>query len=337
MYYNNNDVRLEEMPVPEIGPGELLVKVHTSGICGSDVLEWYRIKKAPLVLGHEIAGEIVEVGGDVSRHKIDDRVFVSHHVPCNACYHCLNGDHTLCNTLHSTNFDPGGFSEFLRVPEINVDRGTFILPDELDYEDAVFIEPLACVVRGQRKAGFKAGQNLLILGSGISGLLHLSYARAQGAGMIITTDLNQYRLDLAKEIGAERVENALADISSLVYDSFDGQGADLVIVCTDALPAFHQAFESVNPGGTILFYAPTRPGVDLTIDFNKFWSKQINLTSTYANSPHDADIAIELLRSERIDVKRLITHRLGLSETGKGFQMMMQVEDSLKIIIEPQR
>ena len=109
MYYNNRDVRLEEIPTPRIGPGELLVKVLASGICGSDVMEWYRIKKAPRVLGHEIAGEIVEVGEGVDQYKIGDRVFVSHHVPCNTCHYCLNGFHTLCDTLRSTNFDPGRF------------------------------------------------------------------------------------------------------------------------------------------------------------------------------------------------------------------------------------
>jgi L-iditol 2-dehydrogenase len=123
MYYNNKDVRLEEMPTPQVGPGEVLLKSLACGICGSDVMEWYRIHKAPLVLGHEATGEIVETGEDVKRFKKGDRVFVSHHVPCNTCHYCLNGNHTVCDTLRSTNFDPGGFAEYVRVPEINVDRG----------------------------------------------------------------------------------------------------------------------------------------------------------------------------------------------------------------------
>src|SRR3990172_3126445 len=152
-YYNNKDVRIEEMPVPKIAPGEILVKVIASGICGSDVMEWYRIKKAPLVLGHEITGEVVEVGKDVKRFKVGDRVSVAHHVPCNTCHYCLNGNYSVCDTLRSTNFDPGGFSEYLRIPQINVDRGTFLLPDKVSYEDGTFAEPLACVLRGQRIAG----------------------------------------------------------------------------------------------------------------------------------------------------------------------------------------
>ena len=178
MYYNNKDVRLEEMPKPQIGASELLVKVIASGVCGSDVMEWYRIKQAPRVLGHEIAGEVVEVGNAVKQSKVGDRVFVSHHVPCNTCRYCLSGNHTVCETLHTTNFDPGGFAEYLRVPQINVDRGVFRLPDEMTFEDAVFIEPLACVARAQRLARLQPGQAVLVLGSGISGLLHIALARA---------------------------------------------------------------------------------------------------------------------------------------------------------------
>jgi L-iditol 2-dehydrogenase len=138
MYYNNQDVRIEEIPIPEIDPGEILVKVMASGICGSDVMEWYRIKKAPLVLGHEIAGEIAEVGEGVTRYHVGDRVFVSHHIPCNTCYYCLRGYHTACETLHTTNYDPGGFAEYVRIPQLNVDRGVFPLPDELSFEHGVF-------------------------------------------------------------------------------------------------------------------------------------------------------------------------------------------------------
>src|SRR3989338_651698 len=135
VYYNNKDIRLEERPKPTIGKGEILVKVKASGICGTDVMEWYRIKKAPRVLGHEISGEIVEVFNDVKNFKIGQRVFVSHHVPCNKCKYCLEGNHTACETLHNGNFDPGGFSEFIRIPKINVDTGTYLLPENVSYEE----------------------------------------------------------------------------------------------------------------------------------------------------------------------------------------------------------
>ncbi|UCG81599.1 MAG: alcohol dehydrogenase catalytic domain-containing protein, partial [Desulfobacterales bacterium] len=153
MYYNNKDIRIEEMSVPSIGPGEVLVRIEASGICGSDVMEWYRIKRAPLVLGHEIAGEVVEVGEGVDRYKKGDRVVASHHVPCNTCRYCLSGHHTVCDTLRGTSFDPGGFAEYVRLPAINVDRGVYHVPNEVSFEEATFTEPLACVLRGQRILG----------------------------------------------------------------------------------------------------------------------------------------------------------------------------------------
>ena len=158
VYYNNHDVRIEERAIPRIGPRELLVKVHASGICGSDVLEWYRVPKAPLVLGHEIAAEIVEVGGEVKGFGRGDHVFVSHHVPCLECAYCQGGHETVCRTLRTTNLDPGGFAEFVRVPEINVRHGVFRLPENLSWEHGVFVEPLACAVRGQRAADVRPGR-----------------------------------------------------------------------------------------------------------------------------------------------------------------------------------
>jgi L-iditol 2-dehydrogenase len=337
MYYNNRDVRLQEMPTPEIGPGELLVKVLASGICGSDVMEWYRVKKAPLVLGHEITGEIARAGEGVKNYKVGQRVFVSHHVPCNTCHYCLNGNHTACETLHTTNFYPGGFAEYLRVPQINVDRGVYLLPDEVSFEEGTFIEPLACVIRGQRLAGLRPGQTVLIMGSGISGILHVALARALGAGRIIATDVNEYRMKLARRFGADAVINAKEDVPTFLKKMNEARPAELVIVCTGALPAFAQAMHSVDRGGTVLFFAPTEPGINLPVPVNDFWRNGITLMPSYGAAPLDLSVAIDLLRTRRIPVKDMITHRLGLAETGKGFQLVAGAGESLKVIIEPQR
>ncbi len=336
VYYNNRDVRLEERPVPRIGPGEILVKVLASGICGSDVLEWYRLLKAPLVLGHEITGIVEETGAGVERYKKGDPVFVSHHVPCNTCYHCLNDHHTACETLHTTNYDPGGFSEYIRVPGINVDRGVFLLPDGVSYEEGAFIEPLACVVRGQRLAALQPAQTVLILGSGISGLLHLLLARASGAGRIIVTDLSDYRLNMAAQLGADLALHAGEDIPARLRAATGGRLADLVVVCTGAPAAFKQALNSVERGGTILCFATTEPGVSLPVPLNEFWRNEIKLMPSYGNAPRDALVAIELIRSRRVAVREMITHRLPLEETGRGFALVAESGASMKVIIEPQ-
>lgn len=334
-YYNNNDIRLEEMPTPKAGPGELLVKVIASGICGSDVMEWYRIKKAPLVLGHEIAGDIVEVGGGVTDYKEGSRVFVSHHVPCGECKYCLEDHESCCDTLRTTNFEPGGFSEFVRIPEINVEKGTYRLPDEVSYEDGVFIEPLACVVRGQKFAKISSGDTVLVLGSGIVGLLHIKLAKVNLAGRIIATDISGYRLDAAKTSGADAVVDGREDVPAKVRELNEGRLADVVIVCTGAIPAIKQSLRSVDSGGTILFFAPTDPGTEIPIPFNELWREEITMVSSYAGCPEDIEEAIELLRSGNMKVEDMITHKLGLEETQKGFQLVEKAEDSIKVIIEP--
>ncbi|HRZ86794.1 MAG TPA: alcohol dehydrogenase catalytic domain-containing protein, partial [bacterium] len=201
VYYRNSDIRVEERAVPQIGQGEALMRIEASGICGSDVMEWYRIKHAPLVLGHEVSGVIEKVGPGVTRYRAGQRIVAAHHVPCNTCRYCLQGDHTVCDTLRTTSFDPGGFAEYVRLPAINVDRGIFPIADGVSYEDATFVEPLACVIRGQRKAGLKPGRSVLILGGGISGLLHLKLAIAMGAGRVFVTDVLENRLEAAKGFG----------------------------------------------------------------------------------------------------------------------------------------
>ncbi len=337
MYYNNRDIRLEEMPKPRIGPGELLVKAMACGICGSDVIEWYRIKTAPRVLGHEMTGKIVEVGEGVDRYKIGDRVFVSHHVPCNACHYCLNGHHTACETLHKTNFDPGGFAEYVRVPKINVELGVYPLPKEVSFEDGTFIEPLGCVVRGQRLAQIKPGHSVLILGSGTSGLLHVQLAKALGARRVIATDINDYRLEAAQKFGADNVINGKEDVPAALRKVNENRLADKVIVCTGALPAFYQALKSVDKGGTVLFFAVPEPGRDVSIPLNEFWRNEITMMTSYGASPTDLTEALEIIRTHKVNVHEMITHRLSLAETGEGFRLVAEAKECIKVIIEPYR
>lgn len=336
VYYNNRDIRIEEMPLPEIGDGELLVKVMASGICGSDVMEWYRIKKAPRVLGHEITGEVVRVGKGVERYKIGDRVFVSHHVPCNICHYCLQGNYTVCDTLRNTNFYPGGFSEYIRVPRINVDRGVFILPENVGFDEGTFIEPLGCCVRGMRLVRFRPGWSVVILGSGIAGLLNIALAKALGASSILSTDINDYRLRKAEEIGADLSLHPREDLPAKLRELNRGRLADLVIVATDAKEVFNQALNLVDRGGTILLFAPPQPGTELSIPGFPFWREQIRLISTYAAAPEDIEVAIELIASKRVEVESMITHKLPLEDAPLGFRLVAEAGESIKVIIKPQ-
>lgn len=338
MYYSNHDVRLEEMPTPQIGRGELLARVEASGICGSDVMEWYRRDRVPLVLGHEIGGQIVAVGDGVEGYKEGDRISAAHHVPCNQCHYCLSGHHTVCDTLRQTNFDPGGFAEYIRLPAINVERGVFLLPDEVSYEQATFIEPLACVLRGQRLAHMRPGQSVLVIGSGIAGLLHVQLARMLVASCVVATDVVDYRLKAALQFGADAAFHAEEDLPTRLRQVNQGRLADLVILCTGATSAIAQALQSVDRGGTILFFAPTDPGVTILLSVNDlFWRNDITLTTSYAGSPVDYAAALELIHGRRVHVDEMITHRLSLEEAGVGFQLVADAQNSIKVIIEPQR
>jgi len=328
MYYNNKDVRVEQFPKPKINSEELLVKVMASGICGSDVMEWYRIKKAPIVLGHEIAGEVVKVGKKVKDYKKGDRVFVSHHVPCNTCEYCLNDSHTACDTLHTTNFYPGGFAEYLRVPEINVDRGVYVLPDNMSYAEGTFIEPLACVYRGQRKAEVKQGNKVLVLGSGISGLLHIALAKATGTGNITAIDINDYRLEKALEFGADEAIHS---------KDYKVEKFDKVFLCTGAKPAIEQALQSVERGGALEFFAPANQGLEVNIPVNDFWRNEVTVMTSYGASPKDLKTAIELIDNKRVNVKGMVTHELSLEEIAEGFKLVAEAKESIKVIIEPHK
>ncbi len=335
-YYGANDSRIEEMPVPEAGPGELLVRIKASGICGSDVMHWYREGRGPVVLGHEIAGEVAAVGKGVSAYKIGDKISASHHVPCNTCHYCLNGHHTVCETLRRTNFYPGGFAEYVKLPPINVDRGVYLLPDEVSFEEATFIEPLACVFRGQRAAGMKMGLSVLVIGSGIAGLLHIQLAKALGASLVVATDITPYRLDAAKRFGAADTIEGSADVPGVFKKMNRGRHADIVILTTGAEKAIDQAFRSVDRGGTVLFFAPAGRGVSVPLPVNDlFWRNEISLTSSYAANYQDHVTAMEFIRQKRVNVGDMITHRLPLEETPRGFRLVEDANESIKVIIEP--
>lgn len=321
VYYNNKDVRIEERPKPSISDGEILVRMRACGICGTDVMEWYRIKKAPRVLGHEMAGHIVE--SKSRKFKVGQRVFVSHHVPCNECKYCLAGNHTACETLHEGNYDPGGFSEFVRVPDINVLHGTYVLPKNVSYEEGTMIEPLACVVRAQRLVDVKKGETALVMGCGVSGLLNIMVAKMRGAN-VVAVDVNDYRLDKAREAGADKVISAGANDEH-------GVAAEHVIMCTGAMSAFEKAFRCVDRKGKIMLFAI--PKENIVIPNADFWRNELSLVSSYGAAPRDIEEALTLISARKVDVRGMVTDRLQFDEIQKGFDIAAAAKESLKVVV----
>ena len=329
VYYENRDLRIENRETPKAGPGELVFRVMASGVCGSDVLEWYRLAQAPVVLGHEVAGDVVEIGAGLAGFARGDRIVTTHHVPCNDCRFCRAGQHPVCETLRTTHFDPGGFAELVRLPAPNVARGTFAVPDHVTYDEASFVEPLACVVRGQRVAGGTSRKTVAVLGSGISGLLHILWAKANGAARILATDIEPFRLEAARRAGADLVLDARKQEVE--------ERADLVIVCTGAVAAVGQAIRIVDRGGTILLFALFQPGLTFPIPLYELGKDGVTVTSSYAGPPADMRTALDAIAARTIDVASLITHRLPLDKIGDAFKLVEAAGESLKVIVRPQQ
>ncbi len=331
MWYNNRDIRITEVPTPVPGPKEMLVKVMSCGICGSDIVEWYRLPRAPLVQGHELGAEVVQVGASVKKYKPGDRVFIAPKVPCLECYYCKKGHHPQCSRVKERL--PGGFAEYVLVPEILIERGTFLLPDHVTYDQSTFIEPLACVVRAQKLAGIKEGQTVLVLGCGMSGLLHVKLTRLRNA-KVIATDINPKRLEFSQNAGADLAVNAAENVARRLVDE-TGRKADVVILSTSSMLAVEQAWECVDKGGSVVFFAVPGPEKKVTVPINEFWTKEIRILTSYYCGPPDLKEAVELIASGKVKVDDLITHTLPLNDIEKGFQLVMEGKDSVKVIIRP--
>jgi L-iditol 2-dehydrogenase len=337
MYYRNDDVRVEEQDVPSVGPGDVLLRVVSSGICGSDLMEWYRSKRAPLVLGHEVTGEVVEVGEEVTWIEPGDRVFATHHVPCGECLYCLRGNETACRTFQEVNnFSPGGFAEYLRVTGRSVHTGILKLPADVSYEVGTFIEPLATAVRGLRTTGLAPGDSVLIYGAGIAGILFVKLAKALGAGLVGVVDVARGRREAALAAGADVAFEAGDDVPER-WAGRAGRPADKVVICTGSPSAAAAALRSVDRGGTVLFFAVGKPGEATAVEFNPFWRNSVTLATSYGAAPLDNRQALELLAHGAVQVADMVTHRFALDDIGEAFRTAARASDCLKVIVEPRR
>jgi L-iditol 2-dehydrogenase len=330
-WYNNQDIRIEEIPRPTPGPQDILIKVISCGICGSDIVEWYRLPRAPLIPGHEIGGIVVETGLSVTDYLPGDRVFVAPKVPCLKCDYCQKGYYPLCTEVKERL--PGGFAEYILVPGALVANGMRRLSDQITYDQSTFIEPLACVVRAQRLAGIQAGQTVLVFGCGMSGLLHIKLAKAKNC-KIIATDITRKKLEYARKFGADILINADENVPEALV-ARNRKQVDVVILCTSALPAVEQAWQCVDKGGTVVFFAVPDPDKKVEIPINYFWMREVRILTSYYCGPPDINEAFSLIESRAVIVDDLITHKLPLREIAKGFQLVIEGKDSIKVIIEP--
>ncbi|TNF56022.1 sorbitol dehydrogenase [bacterium] len=332
--YNFHDIRIEDMPVPEPGNGDVLVRVKACGICSGDVMPWYIEKKAPLVIGHEPSGIIVKKGESVKTFQQGDRIFFHHHAPCFNCNYCKKGDYVQCSTWRDSRIHPGGLSEFALIPEVNILGDTLLLPDTVSFEQATLVEPVACVVKGLKRAAIRNGDTVLVMGLGVMGQIHIMLARKFGAGKIIGADSVPYRLKKALTFGADTVVDiAQGDLFNAVDKTTGGGMADIVVVGPGTLEAMSQGISCTGRGGKVIFFTPAQPGDILQIQPNALYFKDISIITSYSCGPDDTKAALQFICDDIVNTEALITHRFPLEKTSEAFHLTAETRDSLKVII----
>jgi len=334
MYHSLDKIRIQDVPKPEIGSGEVLVEMKACGVCGSDLMEWYLRSRAPLVLGHEPAGVIVEAGENVKDFKVGDRVFAHHHVADLTCYYCKHGDYTLCSQFAQTHLEPGGFAEYFKVPAPNLQIDTLKLPDNLSFEEATLIEPVGCCIRAQNKAGIQKGDNVAVIGAGPSGIIHVMLAKMAGASQVLVTDLVDYRLRIAERFGADlAIDHQKESVVERVKQATGNRGADIVIVTAPNAQAVEESVQMVRKGGKILLFAPTQPDQYARLSPHRLFFSEITVVPSYSVSHIETRRALQLINSGKLKAKELITHRFPLGQTQTAFQTAAKSKECLKIVV----
>ena len=348
-YYSNRDVQVKEMPIPEIGNLDFLLKVRASGICGSDLMETHRRQKIEalrkegkfLVPGHELSGDVVEVGRGAREkygYRIKDRFFVTHHVNCGNCRPCRRGNPTQCKEFKDIiNFEPGGMAEYVRVKGKSVETGVIKLNDEMSYDQASFIEPLGTVVEMAMatKEKFRSDDTVLVLGSGVAGILNIQYAKYKGVEKIFATDISEFRMKKAMELGADHVFHANEYSPEKLRELNNGRLADWVIICAGNISAIEQAFQSYEQGGKIIHFAIPPIEGEHRVNWYKHCRNGYTIKPTYGASPEACKQAFELIRDKKINVNAMITHNLPLEDIAEGFRLASEGKECLKVIINP--
>ncbi|MFQ6066315.1 MAG: zinc-dependent dehydrogenase [bacterium] len=334
-YYSNDDVRVEEVPVPEIGPGEILVEVKACGVCGSDVMEWYMKPRAPLFFGHEPAGVVCQVGKGVENLSLGDRVFVHHHVPCFVCHYCRRESYTMCRTFKETRLYPGGFADYIRVPPPNVRVDVLKLPAQVSFEEGSLIEPMACCLRGIKRANLKLGDTVLIMGAGFTGLIHLQLAKILGAGLVIVSDFLDFKLEKAKKLGADVIINpGKEEALEKIKEVNEARGADIVVVTPGNIEALKEAIRLAGKGATLYQFGPTSPEASLSIVPHQFFFSEITFVASYSCSSLETRTILEYISQKRIDTDGLITHNFSLDQIGQAVKLTAEAKESLKVLVK---
>lgn len=328
-------VQIEDRPHPgQPEPGELLVKVHSCGVCGSDVTDWYMIPRAPVVIGHEPAGEVIAVGEGVIDFAVGDRVAIHHHMPCMTCHYCMRGAYTNCLQFKRTRLYPAGMAEYVRIPREIVAGDVLKLPDNLPYEAGSLVEPVACCVRALDRAGIQQSDTVVVIGAGFNGIVFGMLAKHWGADRVAVLDRVPVRLDRAEKLGIKTFNVDDPDMNDQIRAWSDGIGPDVVICTPSKTAVIDSAMRMVAPGGTLMMYGPPAPGDTWTLDVNYTFFKEIDIKSSYSAGPFDTRRTLSMIKNDVFDWRSLITHRFPLDQADEAWRMTKAAGDSLKIVVE---
>jgi len=338
VYYSNDNVVVQDMPIPDINDNELLVKTKSCGICVADTMEWYQQPKAPLVLGHEATGIVEKVGSNVEGFSVGDRVFVHHHIPCMKCEHCNNHNYTLCAVFKKTNYRPGGFCEYFAVSPLHM-MDTLILPDNVSFEEGTLIEPLACAVHAIKRTNVRPGDRVAIIGAGSIGIMFAQILKAYGVRNIVMFEIDGWRAKMAEKITQNNVLKPSADIRENI-DAYKmaakSDGANKVFVMAKDINAMSMGLELAYGGATVMLFATPRDDEYLPLYVSKAFFKELTIMLSYSADHLDTREALELISSGRIEVKNLITHRFSLDEVSKGILLTAGRTKTLKCVVNVQ-
>jgi L-iditol 2-dehydrogenase len=333
IYYAPGDLRLEEVPLPPLGRGEMLVRITACGLCPGEVMDWYMARKAPVPLGHEPVGEVVEVTDGVA-FRPGDRVFVHHHAPCLTCRFCRRGDFVHCATWRPRRLLPGGLATYAIVQAPAVASDVVRVPEGLSDDTATFIEPLACVVKSVRRARVREGDRVAVIGLGVMGMLHLLVLRASAMpGQLLAADRVPERLARGVGLADEVIDTSRVPLAEAVAQATNG-GADVVIVGPGTVEALEAGRITVAPGGTLVVFTPTPPDVVWPIRMHEVFFNETTIVPSYSAGPNDTREAVRLLAGG-LPVEPLITHRLPLADTREGYDLVRAAGPALKIVVQP--
>jgi len=327
---------VEEAGVPDLQPGDALVRVEACGLCGSDAHRWYVDRKAPTVLGHEPTGVVVATAGECPLEE-GQRVFFHHHVSCGDCHLCRRGHETSCALFKTSRLDPGGFAELVRVPRDNVLRDTLPLPDDVTFEQGTFVEPLACCVRAVEKLPLRKGDSVLAIGLGAMGIVNGRLARLGGAGLVLGSDFSAARRERALGWGFDAAwDPREAGFADALRERTGGRGPDHVVVGPGSLPALEQALEVVAPGGSVLLFSPFEERAVARLPLHRFYFGEVTLLASYSCAAKETRRALDLIRDGSVRVDALVSHRLGLEEVGLGIHRTAEAgDDWLRAVVYP--